>query len=166
MKRRIVSIFLIFCLITILLPGCVFVSRDFRMTRDSILDEIGNVLIRKPATKGKENSTPVLLQSHMDMVCEKNNDKVHDFNKDPIEAHIEGEWVKANGTTLGSDNGMGVAAAMAVLKADNIAHGPVEALFTVDEETGMTGAFGIKPGLMDGDILIRINSDFLKLQNS
>ena len=122
-------------------------------------DEAGNVLIRKPATKGKENLKTVVLQSHVDMVCEKNNDVVHDFMKDPIQIVIEGEWMKANGTTLGADNGIGVATELAILAADDIEHGPIECLFTVDEETGLSGAFALKEGFMTGEILLNLDSE-------
>jgi dipeptidase D len=135
--------------------------RDFgrSLGLETIVDSVGNILIRKPATHGMENCKGVILQSHLDMVPQKNIDKVHDFEKDPIETLIDGEWVTANGTTLGADNGMGVAAAMAVLASKNIKHGPIEALFTIDEETGMTGAFGLKTGLLKGDILINLDSE-------
>ncbi|MGA1976486.1 MAG: aminoacyl-histidine dipeptidase [Bacteroidales bacterium] len=123
------------------------------------IDKVGNVIIRKPATKGMENRKGVILQSHMDMVPQKNSDKKHDFAKDPIETLIDGEWVKANGTTLGSDDGIGVASALAVLDSKNLKHGPIEVLFTVDEETGMTGAFGLKKGILQGDILINLDSE-------
>lgn len=126
---------------------------------ETIVDEVGNVIIRKPATPGMENRKGVVLQGHLDMVPQKNSDKVHDFEKDPIEAYIDGEWVTANGTTLGADNGMGVAAAMAVLESKDLAHGPIEALFTIDEETGMTGAFGLKAGVLKGDILMNLDSE-------
>ena len=126
---------------------------------ETIVDEVGNVIIRKPATPGMENRKGVILQGHLDMVPQKNSDKVHDFEKDPIEPMIDGEWVKANGTTLGADNGMGVAAAMAILESKDIPHGMVEALFTTDEETGMTGAFGLKPGFLKGDILMNMDSE-------
>ncbi len=122
-------------------------------------DKTGNVLIRKPATKGMENRQGVIFQTHLDMVPQKNNDKKHDFEADPIQTVIDGEWVKANGTTLGSDNGIGVAAALSVLASDRISHGPLEALFTIDEETGMTGAFGLKKGLLKGDILLNMDSE-------
>jgi len=102
-------------------------------------DEIGNVLIKKAATKGKENIKTVVLQSHIDMVCESNEGTKHDFEKDPIQPYIDGEWVKAKGTTLGADDGIGVAAQMAILTSTDIEHGPIECLFTVDEETGLSG---------------------------
>lgn len=135
--------------------------RDFgrKHNLETIVDETGNVIIKKPATKGMENRKGVILQTHLDMVPQKNSDKQHDFEKDPIEALVDGEWVKANGTTLGSDNGIGVAATMAVLASKDIVHGPVEALFTVDEETGMTGVFGLKGGLMNGEILLNLDSE-------
>ncbi|HEX2968937.1 MAG TPA: aminoacyl-histidine dipeptidase [Bacteroidales bacterium] len=126
---------------------------------ETIVDETGNVIIKKPATKGMENKKGVILQTHLDMVPQKNSDKKHDFEKDPIEAIVDGEWVKANGTTLGSDNGIGVAATMAVLASKDIPHGPVEALFTVDEETGMTGVFGLKGGILKGQILLNLDSE-------
>ena len=105
------------------------------------VDAVGNVLISKPATKGMENLTPVVLQSHLDMVPQKNSATEHDFTKDPIKPYIDGEWVKAKGTTLGADNGIGAAAALALMESTTDVHGPLEALFTIDEETGMTGAF-------------------------
>jgi dipeptidase D len=123
------------------------------------VDEVGNVILRKPATPGMENRRGVILQGHLDMVPQKNNDTVHDFEKDSIKPRIDGEWVKATGTTLGADNGIGVAAAMAVMQAKDIPHGPVECLFTIDEETGMTGAFGLKPGYFNGDILMNLDSE-------
>ncbi len=126
---------------------------------ETILDEVGNVIIRKPATPGMENRMGVIFQGHLDMVPQKNSDTVHDFTTDPIEAYIDGEWVTANGTTLGADNGMGVAAAMAILQSKDIPHGPIEALFTCDEETGMTGAFGLKPNVLKGDILLNMDSE-------
>lgn len=122
-------------------------------------DAVGNVLIRKPATPGMENRKGIVMQGHLDMVPQKNSDTKHDFQNDPIDAWIDGEWVKARGTTLGADNGMGVAAAMAVLASKELVHGPVEALFTCDEETGMTGAFGLKSGWLKGDILLNMDSE-------
>ena len=122
-------------------------------------DEAGNILIKKPATSGKENLKTVILQSHIDMVCEKNSDSNHDFLNDPIETYIDGEWLKAKGTTLGADNGIGMATQLAILAADDLEHGPIECLFTVDEETGLTGAFALKEGFMDGDILINLDSE-------
>lgn len=126
---------------------------------ETTVDKVGNVIIRKPATKGMENRKGVIFQTHLDMVPQKNNDKKHDFEKDPIETIIDGDWVRANGTTLGSDNGIGVASAMTVLASKDIAHGPLEALFTVDEETGMTGVFNLKKGLLKGDILLNLDSE-------
>jgi dipeptidase D len=126
---------------------------------ETIKDETGNIIIKKPATPDMEDRKTVVLQGHLDMVPQKNSDKVHDFVKDPIEAYVDGEWVTANGTTLGADNGMGVAATMAVLEATDMVHGPIEALFTADEETGMTGAFGLKKDVLDGDILINLDSE-------
>jgi dipeptidase D len=122
-------------------------------------DEVGNILIKKPATPGKENLKTVVLQSHVDMVCEKNNDVEHDFLADPIETIIDGEWLKAKGTTLGADNGIGVATELAILAANDIEHGPIECLFTIDEETGLTGAFALKEGFMSGDILLNLDSE-------
>jgi dipeptidase D len=127
---------------------------------ETLQDEIGNVLIRKPATAGMENRESVVLQSHMDMVCEKNSDKVHDFENDPIEAWIDDDgWVKAKGTTLGADDGIGIAAQLAILASKDIEHGPIECLFTVDEETGLTGAFGLKPGFLNSRILLNLDSE-------
>ena len=126
---------------------------------ETLVDEVGNVIIKKPATPGMESRKGVVLQGHLDMVPQKNSNRNFDFEKDPIEALIDGEWVKANGTTLGADNGIGVAAAMAVLESTTLKHGPIEALFTIDEETGMTGAFGLKPGRLDGNILINMDSE-------
>ncbi|WP_321333133.1 aminoacyl-histidine dipeptidase [uncultured Bacteroides sp.] len=126
---------------------------------ESFVDEVGNVIIRKPATPGMENRKGVILQAHMDMVPQKNNDTVHDFEKDPIETFIDGDWVKAKGTTLGADDGLGVAAIMAVLEDKTLKHGPIEALITKDEETGMYGAFGLKPGTLNGEILLNLDSE-------
>lgn len=126
---------------------------------ETIKDETGNIIIKKPATPGMENRKGVVLQGHIDMVPQKNPDVEHDFEKDPIETWIDGDWVKARGTTLGADNGIGVAMALAVLQSKDIKHGPVEVLVTVDEETGMTGANALKPGILDGDILINLDSE-------
>ncbi len=122
-------------------------------------DEIGNIVIRKPATSGLENRPTVILQSHMDMVCEKNSDVEFDFDNDPIRVKIDGDWVKADGTTLGADCGIGMAAALAVLIDPEIEHGPLEALFTVDEETGLTGAFELGEGMLTGKYLLNLDSE-------
>ncbi len=122
-------------------------------------DKVGNLIIKKPATPGMENRKIVALQAHIDMVPQKNADKVHDFEKDPIEAYVDGEWVKAKGTTLGSDNGIGMASALAILGSDDIPHGPLEVLLTIDEEAGMTGAFGLEAGYLDAEILINTDSE-------
>jgi len=122
------------------------------------VDKIGNVAIFKAATPGHENAPRVILQGHMDMVCES-NDKSFDFNNTPISTVVDGEWVRAEGTTLGADNGIGVAASLAALTEPNLVHGPLEALFTVDEETGMTGAFGIEKEMLDGDMLVNLDSE-------
>jgi len=123
------------------------------------IDEVGNVLIRKPASIGYENKVPVVLQSHIDMVCEKNSDTQHDFDTDPILPYVDGEWVKAKGTTLGADDGIGIATQLAILNSNDIPHGPLECLFTIDEETGLTGAFGLKPGFLEGTILLNLDSE-------
>ncbi len=123
------------------------------------VDEIGNVIIKKPATAGMESRQTVVLQSHLDMVHQKNNDTVFDFDTEGIKMLIEDDWVKADGTTLGADNGIGVAAIMAILSSDSIAHPPIEALFTIDEETGMTGALGLKGGLLSGSILLNLDTE-------
>lgn len=122
-------------------------------------DEVGNLVIEKPATPGYEHLETVILQSHMDMVCEKNADKIHDFENDPICTIIDGEWLRADGTTLGADNGIGCAAELAILDSDDIEHGPIECLFTMDEETGMTGAMNLKPGFFNGKILLNLDSE-------
>ncbi|MEE4257895.1 MAG: aminoacyl-histidine dipeptidase [Bacteroidales bacterium] len=126
---------------------------------ETMRDEIGNVIIRKPATAGKENIKSVVLQSHIDMVCEKNSDKEFDFDNDPIEAYVEDGWVTANGTTLGADCGIGVALSLAILESQDIEHGPVECLFTVDEETGLTGAFGLDPKVLKSKVLLNLDSE-------
>ncbi len=126
---------------------------------ESNRDAVGNVLISKAASPGKENSPAIVLQSHMDMVCEKNADSNHDFSTDPIQPYVDGEWLKARGTTLGADNGIGIAAQLAVLASDNLSHGPVECLFTVDEETGLNGAFGLEKGFFNANRLINLDSE-------
>lgn len=122
-------------------------------------DEAGNVIIRKAGTKGFENLPIVILQGHVDMVCEKNSNTIHNFETDPIQTVVETDWLKAKGTTLGADNGIGVAAALAILASDTIEHGPLECLFTVDEETGLTGAQAIKDGFLKGSILINLDTE-------
>lgn len=126
---------------------------------DTHVDEVGNVIIRKPATPGYEDRKTVILQSHHDMVCEKNKDVDFDFDKDAIQTYVDGEWLKAKGTTLGADDGIGCAMEMAILLADDIEHGPIECVFTRDEETGLTGAEGMQPGFMSGDYLINLDSE-------
>lgn len=126
---------------------------------ETIKDEIGNIVIRKKATQGYENLKPIILQSHMDMVCEKNEGVSHNFDTDAIKTCIDGEWVKAKGTTLGADNGLGVAAQLAILASNTIPHGPLECLFTVDEETGLTGAFHLSTKILTGEILINLDSE-------
>lgn len=126
---------------------------------EAFADETGNVIMKAPATPGFENRRGIILQGHMDMVPQKTGDTVHDFLKDPIETWIDGEWVKAKGTTLGADNGMGVAMAMSVLEDSSIKHGPIEVLVTYDEETGMSGAEALKAGVLNGDILLNLDSE-------
>lgn len=126
---------------------------------ESMRDETGNVIIRKPATPGMENRKTLVLQSHMDMVCEKNAHTQFDFQKDAIQTYVEGEWMHARGTTLGADDGIGVAMEMALLQSTDIEHGPLECVFTRDEETGLTGAFGMKPGFMSGSMLVNLDSE-------
>ena len=126
---------------------------------ETLVDETGNVIIRKPATPGYENKDTIILQSHMDMVCEKLVDVDFDFNKDAIQTYIDGEWLCAKGTTLGADDGIGCAIELAILDSDDIEHGPLECVFTRDEETGLTGAEGMKSGFMKGDMLINLDSE-------
>ncbi|HDR68699.1 MAG TPA: aminoacyl-histidine dipeptidase [Bacteroidaceae bacterium] len=126
---------------------------------ESKTDRAGNLLIRKNANPGMENRKGVILQSHVDMVGEKHYDVKHDFNRDPISAYIDNGWIKARGTTLGADDGIGIAVSLAILASDEVVHGPLECLFTVDEESGMTGAFGLQPGFLSGTILLNLDSE-------
>ena len=126
---------------------------------DTRVDETGNVIIRKPATKGYEGRKTVILQSHMDMVCDKLVDVEFDFDNDPIKTYVDGEWLTAEGTTLGADDGIGCAIELALLDADDIEHGPIECVFTRDEETGLSGAEGMKSDFMTGDYLINLDSE-------
>jgi dipeptidase D len=126
---------------------------------ETMEDEVGNVIIRKPATAGMEDRMAVVLQSHMDMVHQKNSDTQFDFDTQGIEMLIDGDWVRANGTTLGADNGLGVATIMAILASDSMEHPALEALFTIDEETGMTGAMGLKGGILKGDVLLNLDTE-------
>ncbi|WP_203255705.1 aminoacyl-histidine dipeptidase [Hyunsoonleella ulvae] len=126
---------------------------------ETLEDEVGNVIIKKPATPGMEHRTTVVMQSHLDMVHQKNNDTVFDFDTQGIAMYIDGDWVKAQGTTLGADNGLGVATIMAVLESKDIPHPAIEALFTIDEETGMTGAMGLKGGVLTGGILLNLDTE-------
>lgn len=126
---------------------------------ETVADTVGNVIIKKPATPGMENRKKLVLQSHLDMVHQKNADTDFDFDNQGIEMYVDGDWVRAKGTTLGADNGLGVATIMAVLESDTIQHPAIEALFTIDEETGMTGAMGLKGGLLEGDILLNLDTE-------
>ena len=126
---------------------------------ETIEDEVGNVIIKKPATVGMENRITIVMQSHLDMVHQKNGDTVFDFDTQGIEMFVEGDWVKAKGTTLGADNGLGVATIMAILESTDIPHPAIEALFTIDEETGMTGAMGLKGGLLSGGVLLNLDTE-------
>jgi len=126
---------------------------------ETTVDEVGNVIIKKPATAGMENRKSIVLQSHLDMVCQKNNDVNFDFETEGIKMEIDGDWVKAKGTTLGADNGLGVATIMSILESSDIPHPALEALFTIDEETGMTGALGLKPGQLTGEILLNLDTE-------
>jgi len=126
---------------------------------ETLVDDVGNVIIKKPATAGMEDRATIVLQGHLDMVCQKNADTDFDFDTQGIEMYVDGDWVKARGTTLGADNGIGVASTMAILAADDIPHPAIEALFTIDEETGMTGAMGLKGGLLDGEILLNLDTE-------
>ena len=126
---------------------------------ENFVDKVGNVIIKKPATSGMENRKTVVMQGHLDMVHQKNSDTVFDFDKEGIKMFIDGDWVKAKGTTLGADNGLGVAAIMAILSSTDIAHPTIEALFTIDEETGMTGAMGLEGGVLEGEILLNLDTE-------
>jgi dipeptidase D len=135
--------------------------KDFgnRLGLETFEDEIRNVIIRKPATSGMENRKPIVLQGHLDMVHQKNNDTHFDFDTQGIEMYVDGDWVRARGTTLGADNGLGVAAIMAILESSTISHPAIEALFTIDEETGMTGALNLKGGVLKGEILLNLDTE-------
>ncbi len=135
--------------------------KDFgkNLNLETKVDEVGNVVIKKPATNGMESRKKVVLQAHLDMVHQKNNDTDFDFSSQGIAMHVEGDWVKANGTTLGADNGLGVASMMAILESDSIEHPAIEALFTIDEETGMTGAKGLSSDLLEGEILLNLDTE-------
>ena len=129
------------------------------LSLETFEDDVRNIIIRKPATSGMENRKGIVLQSHIDMVHQKNNDTDFDFANQGIEMYVEGDWVHAKGTTLGADNGLGVATIMAILESDTIAHPAIDALFTVDEETGMTGALGLKGGILQGEILLNLDTE-------
>jgi dipeptidase D len=126
---------------------------------ETIVDPVGNVIIKKPASEGMENRKTIVMQSHLDMVCQKNSDTDFDFDSQGINMLVDGDWVKAKGTTLGADNGLGVASIMSVLESDDINHPAIEALFTIDEETGMTGAIGLQAGYLDGEILLNLDTE-------
>lgn len=130
-----------------------------QLNLENFVDKVGNVIVRKPATKGFENRKTVVLQSHLDMVHQKNNATVFDFDKEGIQMIVDGDWIKADGTTLGADNGLGVASIMAILASKTIEHPNLEALFTIDEETGMTGAMGLEAGILKGDILLNLDTE-------
>lgn len=141
--------------------GVIKFMKDFgaSLGLQTIEDEVGNVIIKKPATPGMEDRKAIVMQSHLDMVHQKNSNTVFDFDTQGIQMYVDGDWVRANGTTLGADNGLGVATIMAVLDSDTIAHPAIEALFTIDEETGMTGAIGLKGGLLEGEILLNLDTE-------
>lgn len=130
-----------------------------KLNLETVIDEVGNVIIKKPATPGMENRKIIVMQSHLDMVHQKNADTQFDFDTQGIEMYVDGDWVRAKGTTLGADNGLGVATIMAVLESTDIPHPAIEALFTIDEETGMTGAMGLKGGLLTGEILLNLDTE-------
>ena len=134
--------------------------KDFgKIGLETIEDEVGNVIIKKPATPGMEDRETIVMQSHLDMVHQKNADTHFDFDTQGIEMYVDGDWVRAKGTTLGADNGLGVATIMAILESTDIPHPAIEALFTIDEETGMTGAMGLKGGLLEGSILLNLDTE-------
>jgi dipeptidase D len=135
--------------------------KDFgnQLGLETFEDDIRNVIIRKPATPGMENRKPVVLQGHLDMVHQKNAATVFDFDTQGIDMYVDGDWVRARGTTLGADNGLGVAAIMAILESKDIPHPAIEALFTIDEETGMTGALNLKGGILQGQILLNLDTE-------
>ena len=139
--------------------GNYVISQAKKFDLDWKRDDVGNVVVSKKASSGNENAPGVILQGHIDMVCEKNSDVEHDFSKDPIQTEKKGDWISAKGTTLGSDNGIGVAAALALMEDDSLVHGPLEFLFTVDEETGLTGATKISPDFLQGKILLNLDSE-------
>lgn len=130
-----------------------------KLNLETVIDEVGNVIIKKPATPGMEDRKTIVMQSHLDMVHQKNADTQFDFDTQGIEMYVDGDWVRAKGTTLGADNGLGVATIMAVLESTDIPHPAIEALFTIDEETGMTGAMGLKGGLLKGEILLNLDTE-------
>jgi dipeptidase D len=134
-------------------------STATKLGLESVQDDVGNIVIRKPARPGREGAPMALLQGHLDMVCEKNEGTVHDFNVDPIKVIRDGDWLKAEGTTLGADNGVGVAAALAVMESNEIAHGPLEFLFTIDEETGLTGAAAFPGGLLKSKYFLNLDNE-------
>ena len=135
--------------------------QDFgkKLNLETYTDSVGNIIIKKPATEGMQDRQTVILQSHLDMVHQKNADTLFDFETQGIEMVVDGDWVKANGTTLGADNGMGVAAIMAILSSTDIQHPSIEALFTIDEETGMTGAMELEKGILKGSILLNLDTE-------
>jgi dipeptidase D len=126
---------------------------------ETFVDKVGNVIIKKPASSGMENRKTIVMQGHLDMVHQKNSDTIFDFNKEGIKMFVDGDWIKAEGTTLGADNGLGVAAIMAILSSTEIVHPTIEALFTIDEETGMTGAMGLEGGVLEGEILLNLDTE-------
>ena len=130
-----------------------------RLGLEVVQDKAGNIVVRKPAHPGREGATKALLQGHLDMVCEKNEGTAHNFDTDPIKVVRDGDWLKADGTTLGSDNGVGVAAALAVMESTDIAHGPLEFVFTIDEETGLTGAAEFQGGVLKSSYFLNLDNE-------